>query len=176
MILLTGASGHIGRRAAELLAASGQALRLMVRASERAPKMPLAENVRGDYGRLESLDAPFRGIATALVISVSGEPGKRAVLHRSAFEAAARAGVGHVVYLSLQSSSPHSKYPWSRDHFVSEQSLAATGLPHTVLRNAFYMDMFLHQFDNDGVIHGPGARVAALSFPAKTWRELLRLY
>ena len=57
MILLTGASGHIGRRAAELLAASGQALRLMVRASERAPKMPLAENVRGDYGRLESVES-----------------------------------------------------------------------------------------------------------------------
>lgn len=158
MILVTGASGHIGRRAAELLAGSGQALRLLVRDNERAPKLPGAETVCGDYAQPEGLDAAFRGISTALVVSVSGEPGKRAELHRNAFEAAARGGVGHVVYLSLEGSSPQSKYPYSRDHYASEQCLAATGLPHTILRNAFYIDMFLHQFDDDGVIRGPAGQ------------------
>src|ERR1019366_5016049 len=38
---------------------------------------------------------------------------------------------------------------------LSEQYLAATGLPYTVLRNAFYVDMFLDKFDVDGVMRGP---------------------
>jgi NAD(P)H dehydrogenase (quinone) len=91
----------------------------------------------------------------ALVVSGSAEPGKRALLHRNAFEAAARVRVQHVVYLSLQGSSPESKYPYSRDHALSEQYLAAAGLPFTVLRNAFYMDMFLDMFDASGTIRGP---------------------
>jgi uncharacterized protein YbjT (DUF2867 family) len=63
--------------------------------------------------------------------------------------------VGHVVYLSLQGASPRSKYLYSRDHSLSEQYLAATGLPYTVLRNAFYLDMFLEKFDVEGVMRGP---------------------
>jgi NAD(P)H dehydrogenase (quinone) len=63
--------------------------------------------------------------------------------------------VKHVVYLSLQGASPSSKYPYSRDHARSEQYLAATGIAYTVLRNAFYLDMFLDKFDSDGLMSGP---------------------
>jgi uncharacterized protein YbjT (DUF2867 family) len=38
---------------------------------------------------------------------------------------------------------------------LSEQYLAATGIPYTVLRNAFYLDMFLDKFDAEGVMRGP---------------------
>ena len=119
------------------------------------PRVDGTEVVRGDFAEPGSLDDAFAGVSTALVVSGSGEPGERARLHRNAFEAAARATVGHVVYLSLQGASPSSKYPFSRDHFLSEQYLAATGLPYTVLRNAFYLDMFLERFDPDGVMRGP---------------------
>ena len=57
----------------------------------------------------------------ALIVSGFADPGVRARLHRNVFEAAARARVQHVVYLSLQSAGPASKYPFSRDHFLSEQ-------------------------------------------------------
>jgi NAD(P)H dehydrogenase (quinone) len=89
------------------------------------------------------------------------------------------AHVQHVVYLSLQGAGPDSKYPFSRDHALSEQYLAATGLAFTVLRNAFYMDMFLDMFNTAGVLRGPAkegrgafvsredcARVAAAVLPA----------
>src|ERR1700690_26423 len=100
-ILITGASGRIARRTAQLLASQGCRLRLMTRHPLRAPTLPGAEIVRGDFAEPPTLQDAFEGIAAALVVSASGEPGQRARLHRNAFEAAARARVGHVVYLSL---------------------------------------------------------------------------
>src|ERR1700721_690585 len=93
-----------------------------------------------------------------LITGASGGIARRTaeLLPRNSFEAAARARVQHVVYLSLEGSSPESKYPYSRDHALSEQYLAASGLPFSVLRSAFYMDMFLDMFDDAGVIRGPG--------------------
>ena len=127
----------------------------MTRSPRRAPKLTGAETVRGDFAEPATLKDAFAGVRAALVVSASGEPGERARLHRNAFQAAAHARVGHVVYLSLQGTAPDSKYPFSRDHSLSEQFLFAAGLPCTVLRNAFYMDMFLEKFDAGGVIRGP---------------------
>jgi uncharacterized protein YbjT (DUF2867 family) len=164
-LLITGASGRIARRTAVLLAKEGKAFRLMTRTPQRVPDIEGGEVVRGDFAEQATLEAAFAGVSAALVISGSGKPGERAQLHRNAFEAAARAGVEHVVYLSLQGSSPTSKYPYFRDHALSEQYLAATCIPHTVLRNAFYLDMFLERFETDGVMRGPGgeARGAFIS-------------
>ena len=155
VILITGASGRIGRRAAEFLAHDAHRIRLMTRDPGRAPQLPGAEIVRGDFADPATLDQAFAGIRTALVISGSGKPGERAILHRTAFQAAARAGVRHLVYLSLEGAAPDSRYPYSRDHYLSEQFLADAGPPFTVLRNAFYLDMFLEKFDSHGVVRGP---------------------
>ncbi|MGP8245147.1 MAG: NAD(P)H-binding protein [Bryobacteraceae bacterium] len=153
--LITGASGRVARRTAELLAGEGHRLRLMTRSPRRAPKLTEAETVRGDFAEPATLKDAFAGVSAALVVSASGRPGERAALHRNAFEAARRAGVGHVVYLSLEGAAPDSKYPFSRDHYLSEQYLLAAGVPCTVLRNAFYIDMFLERFDAGGVVRGP---------------------
>jgi uncharacterized protein YbjT (DUF2867 family) len=155
IILITGASGRIGTRTAELLARGGHKLRLMSREPDRVPRLDNAEVVPGDFADPESLKNAFAGVKTALLISASGEPGQRARLHTNAFDAAAAADVDHLVYLSLQGAAPDSKYPFSRDHFLSEQHLALTGLPCTVLRNAYYLDMFLEKFDPEGVVRGP---------------------
>ena len=158
VILITGASGRIARHTAELLARDGRHLRLMTRDPQRAPKLTGAETVRGDFAEPATLKDAFAGVSAALVVSASGEPGERARLHRNAFQAAARARVGHVVYLSLQGAAPDSKYPFSRDHYLSEQFLLEAGLPCTVLRNAFYIDMFLERFDAQGVVRGPAGQ------------------
>ena len=132
-------------------------MRLMTRTPQQAPKLAGVEVVRGDFAEPATLPDAFAGISAALVVSGSGKLGERARLHRNAFEAAVRARVGHVVYLSLQGASPTSKYPFSRDHFLSEQYLAGAGIPYTVLRNAFYLDMFLDKFDAEGVMRGPAS-------------------
>lgn len=155
MILITGASGRIGRRTAELLEDCTHGLRLMSRNPDSVPRIAGAQVVCGDFADPSTLDPAFRGIEIAFVISASGKPGERALLHRNAFEAAVRAHVGHIVYLSLQGSGPDSRFPFSRDHYLSEQYLAASGIPFTVLRAAFYMDMFVGLFDASGVVRGP---------------------
>lgn len=155
MLLITGASGRIAQRVTALLAQQGYALRLMTRTPSRALNLPGTEIVCGDFAKPATLKDAFESVSTALIVSVSGKPGYRAQLHRNAFAAAAQAHVRHIVYISLQGASATSKYPYSRDHFLSEQYLAATGIPHTVLRNAFYLDMFLERFDVEGVMRGP---------------------
>jgi uncharacterized protein YbjT (DUF2867 family) len=155
MLLITGASGRVARRTATLLQQKGVPLRLMTRSTDRVPPLPGTQVMNADFSMPETLDAAFAGITTALIVSGSGKPGLRSQLHHNAFEAAARAQVKHIVYLSLQGASPQSKYPYSRDHYASEQYLAATGVPHTVLRNSFYMDMFLDKFDASGTMCGP---------------------
>lgn len=107
MILVTGATGHVGGRAARLLAERGTPLRLMVREADRAPEIG-AEVTIGDYADPVSLERAFAGMETVFVVSAKAPPGERAELHRNAFEAAGRAGVGHIVYLSLQGAAPDS--------------------------------------------------------------------
>jgi NAD(P)H dehydrogenase (quinone) len=158
MIVITGASGRIGRRTAELLASTGQCLRLMSREPGNVPALRNAESVYGDFSDRPSLDAAFAGAETVLVISGSAPPGERAELHRNAFEAAKRANAAHVVYLSLEGAARDSKYPYSRDHYQSEEYLAQSGVPFTVLRDAFYMEMFVDLFDGDGVVRGPAGQ------------------
>jgi uncharacterized protein YbjT (DUF2867 family) len=155
MILITGASGRIARRTAELLAEKGVPLRLMSRTPEYAPKFDGVQLVAGDFKQTETLDPAFSGVETAFVVSAKAKPGERALLHKNAFAAAVRAGVRHVVYLSLKGTSRDSRYPFCRDHDTSEQFLRETGVPHTVLRIAFYQDMFVDKFDAQGIIRGP---------------------
>lgn len=162
MLLITGASGRIGRRTAELVLGKlrhrAGALRLMTRTPGKLREFAGADVVAGDFSRPETLAVAFRGVDTALVISSSAPPGERALHHRSAFQAAAAAGVRHVVYVSLQGSGPHSRFSYSRDHATSEQFLAESGVPeHTILRNAFYLDMLPGFFDAGGVLRDPSA-------------------
>lgn len=165
MILITGGSGHIARRVTELLHDQGLPLRLMSRSPERCPTLPEAKIVYGDFADNTSLQEPFQGISTALIVSGMAAPGQRALNHRNAFRAAADAGVEHIVYLSLRGASPNSLFPYCRDHFTSEEFLAEVQVPSTSLRIGFYMDMLFPQVDAKGVLHGPpgDARGAFLS-------------
>ncbi|HTJ64853.1 MAG TPA: NAD(P)H-binding protein [Alphaproteobacteria bacterium] len=155
MILVTGASGHVGGAVARLLTESGDPLRLMVRDAAKAPVIAGAEIAEADYADPASLGRAMNGVRTALVVSGSEREGKRALLHRNVFEAAARAGIGHLVYLSFQGASASSKFAASRDHHLSEGYLRETGIPATVLRDNFYLDLIPELAGADGLIRGP---------------------
>lgn len=156
MILITGATGHLGSRTAQLIAEEELPVRLMARDPSKAISIPGAPVVQGDYGDPASLDRAFEGIDVALIVSGHAKPLERARLHQNAFEAAARAGLRHLVYLSFQGASPHSAFPFSRDHFATEKALAASGIPFTVLRDNLYMDLLPEMFDEHGILRDPG--------------------
>ena len=155
MILITGATGNIGRGVAELLSKRGETLRLMGRRVESMPDLPQSERVIGDYANPASLDKAFEGVSRAFIVSGYAEPGRRAEWHRNAFQAASRAGVRHLVYLSFLGASPQSKFPMSRDHYLSEQYLKETGISSTILRDSLYLDLIPEMFNEKGVMRGP---------------------
>jgi uncharacterized protein YbjT (DUF2867 family) len=91
LILVTGATGKIGSCIAGHLERLGRKVRLLARDPNKLSDFPAADNVKGDYGDVESLDRAFTGVLSAFIVSGYAEPGKRAKLHRNAFDAAQRA-------------------------------------------------------------------------------------
>jgi NAD(P)H dehydrogenase (quinone) len=158
LILVTGATGKIGSCIAQHLKQLGKRFRLLVREPRKLSTFPEVEKVTGDYGDVESLNRAFTDVSSAFIVSGYAEPGERAKLHRNAFQAAQRAGVRYLIYLSTLGASPHSRFPMSRDHYESEQFLQATGVPHTILRDSFYSELAVQMFNEEGVMKGPGGQ------------------
>lgn len=155
-ILVTGATGHIGSRVAELLAGNGESVRRLVRDPAKASPLDNSEVVRGDYADPISLARAMVGIETVFLVSAFGQPLKRAHLHGNVIDAARRAGVRRVVYLSFQSASATSPFPYSADHLLTEAHLKQSGLDFTILRDSFYLDLLPEMIDERGRIRGPG--------------------
>jgi NAD(P)H dehydrogenase (quinone) len=146
-LLVTGASGHLGRRVLELLLERGAG---PIIATTRTPASLAAFAARGvdvrraDFEDDASLAAAFAGARRALLISTDAidRPGRRVAQHRRAIAALERAGVAHVVYTSLPNptDTPALIAP---DHAATEAALAETKLDWTVLRNNMYTDYLL---------------------------------
>ena len=156
LILITGATGNIGSAIARNLQRTRKVLRLLVRDPRKLAGFPEADKVTGDYEDIQSLDRAFSGVSSAFIVSGYAQPGERAKLHRNAFQAAQRAGVRHLIYLSTLGASPGSRFPMSRDHYQSEQYLAETDVPHTILQDSFYSELAVQMVNEEGVIKGPG--------------------
>jgi uncharacterized protein YbjT (DUF2867 family) len=75
--------------------------------------------------------------------------------HLSFVDAAARAGVQHLVYISFFGAAPDSTFTLARDHFATEQHIRASGMSFTFLRDNFYADFMAALVGGDGVIRGP---------------------
>ena len=142
-LLVTGASGGLGRRVVELLAESG-ADRLV--ATTRTPDTltDLArrgvEVRRADFDDAKSLPAAFAGADRLLLVSTDAIafPGRRIEQHLAAIEAARTARVQHVVYTSF--ADPDPRFLVSADHWGTERALAASGLGWTALRHNLYTE------------------------------------
>lgn len=147
-LLVTGASGHLGRRVLELLLEANAGT---VIASTRTPEKlaDLAEQgviIRhGDFDDANSLAQAFEGVDRLLLIStdVLGEPGKRLNQHQTAVNVAKEVGVKHVVYTSIVEATD-TPVQFAPDHAGTEQALAESGISHTVLRNNLYMEVLVY--------------------------------
>lgn len=142
-LLVTGASGKLGRLVAELLLDGRHAggLTLVSRAPDAiADFADRGAEVRfGDFAQPESLREAFAGAERMLLISAS-DLAVRAEQQRAAIAAAAAAGVGHVVYTSGLSPEPPNPAAIAESHYATERALAASGLSWTVLRNSLYAE------------------------------------
>lgn len=170
MIMITGASGHLGSATLQFLLRTlpASSLAAMVRQPEKQTDLKAkGVDVRfGDYKDPASLRTAFNGIKTLFLVS-SGDLGDRTTQHRNAVDAATAAGVQHVIFTSFQrkmeSGSPIQYL--AESYIETERHLIASGLAYTFLRNGLYADglpMFLgDQVLKNGVFFPAGDGAAA---------------
>ena len=142
MIVVTGATGQLGRLVIENLLKSHPANTLIAAVRNPAKAADLAARgvvVRqADYTQAASLDAAFAGAKKVLLIS-SSELGQRTAQHRAVIDAAVRSGVQLIGYTSLLHADT-SPLGLAQEHRETEALLKASGLPHVVLRNGWYTE------------------------------------
>jgi NAD(P)H dehydrogenase (quinone) len=148
-VLVTGASGQLGRRVVELLLDRAAAPVIAVtRTPDKLADLAArgATVKRADFDDPDALAAAARGVRRALLISTDAvdRPGRRIEQHRRAIGALAAAGVPHVVYTSLPNPYAASPVAVAPDHRATEEALAASDLGFTILRNNLYADLLLY--------------------------------
>lgn len=147
MIVITGASGQLGRLVIEDLQrrATGEKVIAAVRTPEKAQSLSsLGAEVRwADYEKPESLEAAFKGADKLLLIS-SSEVGKRAPQHLAVIDAAKKAGVKFIAYTSAPKAST-SALKLAAEHKATEEAIIASGIPYAFLRNGWYIENYTGQ-------------------------------
>ncbi|MFJ4713880.1 SDR family oxidoreductase [Streptomyces sp. NPDC088785] len=142
MIIVTGATGRLGRLTVERLLERVPATRVGVSVRDPRGAQDLADRgvrVRqGSFDDPASLDHAFEGADQLLLVSLDRTGEECVTGHRTAIDAAVRAGVGRILYTSQMGAAHDSRFQACRDHAVTEDLLRATGLPWTALRNGFY--------------------------------------
>jgi NAD(P)H dehydrogenase (quinone) len=156
MFVVTGSTGHVGRLVAGELSSRGLRQRLLVRDPARAPDIAGAEIGLADYGDPESLAAALEPGDRVFMVSLHEGPDQRVPHHRVFIEAAAAAGVAHIVYLSFVNAGPDAIFLHARSHGETERLLAESGVAWTSIRNSMYADEIPGWFDADGLNTVPG--------------------
>jgi len=145
VLLVTGASGHLGRRVIELLL-DGKVGRVIAGTRDPAKVADLVDKgaeVRGvDFDRPETLPEAFKGVDRLLLISTDALPVRKRQ-QRAAVEAATKAGIGHIVYTSAPNPHPSRTDAVTDSHYWTEQAIAATPAGFTILRNNIYAEIIM---------------------------------
>jgi NAD(P)H dehydrogenase (quinone) len=173
-IAITGASGQYGRLATDKLIAMGRARDLIL--ISRTPAK-LADRVRagcevryGDFDKPDTLDAALRGAQRMLLISGT-RVGARVQQHRAAIDAAAAAGVRHLVYTSFVNVDPANPAIVTVDHRETERLIRNSGVAWTFLRDAHYADAMIVNAGPLFIATGTWLTSTGGSREAMVWRE-----
>jgi NAD(P)H dehydrogenase (quinone) len=147
-IVVTGATGHLGRLAVEALLNRGVPAEQIIATGRRIEALAdLAERGvvvrRADFDDEASLREAFAGAGKLLLVSGS-EVGQRARQHGNAIEAAKAAGVRFIAYTSIAKADTTTLL-LAAEHLATEQLLAASGIPHALLRNGWYIENYTGQ-------------------------------
>lgn len=149
MIVITGATGHYGRKVIESLIGMkpAAALGVSVRDPEKAASLA-AQGVRvvkASFAEPHTLAAAFEDAEQVLIVSANVLGDEAVRLHGNAIQAAKDAGVKRILYTSHQAASPISKVAFARDHAATEELLKTSGQDFVSLRNGFYAESSFYQ-------------------------------
>ena len=136
MLLVTGATGHVGRELVRELDATGTAFRILVRDPARAVGLPeRAERVIGDLDTPATLAPALDGVQQLFLLV----PGIGIEHTEHAIAAAKAAGVRRIVYLSSYAVTGNPVPAMGRWHYQREQLIRDCGIPATFLRPCGFM-------------------------------------
>ena len=141
-LLVTGASGNLGRIAVEELLARG-ATRVIAGTRDPSKLQDLAakgvEIRKLDFDEPATLTSALAGVERLLIVSTDAV-GRRVAQQTAIIEAAKAAGVKHIVYTSAPAARPDADAGLGPEHFWTEVALANSGLDFNVLRNHMYAE------------------------------------
>jgi NAD(P)H dehydrogenase (quinone) len=145
MILVTGATGHLGTAVIEHLLKTVKPAEIIALARNENKAAKWKEkgiNVRfGDYTKIDSLISAFRDVDKLLLISTSSHDGLRE--HSNVVEAAKTANVAHILYTSgalnpqVGSANPDRLQDSYR---LTEDLITGSGLTYTIFQNCLYAE------------------------------------
>ena len=127
LIVVTGASGHVGGLVARELARRGVPLRAVTRNVERVPDLGGVEVALAGYDEPDTLMDALEPGDRVFMVSMHEPPERRIALHRGFIDVAARRRVAHVVYLSFVGAGPDASFVHARSHGATETMLAESG-------------------------------------------------
>ncbi|MEV8526184.1 SDR family oxidoreductase [Streptomyces sp. NPDC052000] len=152
MIIVTGATGQLGRQIVERLLTRVPAARVSVSVRDPQKAQALADRGvrvrRGSFTDAASLAHAFEGASQVLIVSVDKMGEECVRQHRTAIEAAVAAGARRILYTSQMGAGATSHFQACRDHAATEETLRACGVPFTSLRNGFYATSAAHFLDS----------------------------
>lgn len=170
MILITAASGQIGRDLVLALAAAGAPVRALVRDPRRAGLPAGVQVAQGDFDDPASLRTAFEGVDVAWL---AGRDSPQAVAQgRRVLEAARAAGVRHVVRLSALGARAGSPVALMREHAEVDTALRASGMAWTLLQPHLYLQNLLRAAEAvriEGVLAAP---MGERAFPLVDTRDV----
>ena len=144
MILITGATGTVGREVIKRLCAHGVQIRAVTRDLQKAManRLPNVQFVQGDFEDVDSMRRACSGVDRAFLLTNSTE---RTEDQQIAFTRVAQeSGVRHIVKLSQLHADPNSAGRFLRYHAAVEAAVEASGLTFTFLRPNLYMQGLLN--------------------------------
>lgn len=146
-ILVTGATGHLGKAVAESLLKKSTAnhISVLVRDADKAADLKAkGVDVRiGDYNDYSSLLNAFKGIDKLYIVS-GNDIANRVKQQDNVVNAAKEASVKHIVYTSFQRRNETDSSPIAfiaKGHLNTEEKLKTSGLTYTILAHGIYADM-----------------------------------
>jgi NADH dehydrogenase len=146
MILVTGATGFIGRVLVRQLTETGHEVRVLLRPSPKSPRLPKGVSVEVAVVGLDDprgLRAALRGVDQVYHLASAAAQGRGGSLMttdiegtRALAQAAADAEIERFIFLSHLGADRASAFPVQKSKGIAEEHIRKSGVPHTIIRSS----------------------------------------